>query len=70
MKLSISYCKLKYYNINNISQWIFMFKKRKYLNGFIMRIFGVYFNYHDNTLFYANKKFLKKNRCKVYNYLL
>jgi hypothetical protein len=47
-----------------------MFKKRKYLNGFIMRIFGVYFNYHDNTLFYANKKFLKKNRCKVYNYLL
>ncbi len=51
MKVNISYCSTKYYDRTNITQWMWMFKRHKYIKGFIMRIFGVYFNVRENNAF-------------------
>lgn len=49
MKISISYISPKYYNINTINQWMWMFKKYNYVKGFIIRIFGVYINVRERN---------------------
>lgn len=56
MKINIDYCSIKNYNKNNIIQWIWMFKKYKYIKGFIVRILGVYINIREN---YATEKLIK-----------
>ena len=37
------------YDRNSIKQWIWMYKPYKFINGFIIRIFGVYFNVRENN---------------------
>lgn len=49
MKIDIYFCSIKGYNINNIHQWIWMFRKYKFVKGFIIRIFGVYINVREKN---------------------
>ena len=51
MIINISYISTRYYDRTNIIQWIWMFKRYKYIKGFIMRIFGVYINVRENNAF-------------------
>ena len=58
MKINISYCSLRYYNKTNIIQWVWMFKRYKYVKGFIIRIFGIYLNVRENN---SLQKLIKLN---------
>jgi hypothetical protein len=49
MKVNVNYCSRKHYDWTNIVQWVWMFKKKKYTKGFIMRIFGVYLNVREDN---------------------
>ncbi len=50
MKINISYTNPKYYpNIKSLRYWLFYFKKYRYVKGFILRIFGVYFNIREKN---------------------
>jgi len=51
MKISINYCSTKHYDKNNIIQWIWSFRRYKYVKGFRFRIFGVYVNVRENNAF-------------------
>jgi hypothetical protein len=59
MKINISYISTKYYDRTNITQWMWMFKRYKNVKGFIMRIFGIYFNVRENN---ATEKLIAKAR--------
>jgi len=59
MKINISYISTKHYDRTNIMQWAWMFKKYKYVSGFIMRIFGVYINVREKN---ATEKLIAKAR--------
>jgi len=41
----------KNYNKSNITQWMWYFKKYKYVRGVIFRIFGVYVNIRERNSF-------------------
>lgn len=56
MKIDISYISTKYYDRTNIVQWMFMFKRYTAVRGFIMRVFGIYFNVRENN---ATEKLIK-----------
>jgi hypothetical protein len=56
MKININYCSAKHYDETNIMQWMWMFKRYKYVKGFIMRIFGVYINVRESN---ATEKLIK-----------
>ena len=49
----------KYYNKSNIIQWVWMFRKYKYVKGFVMRIFGVYINVRESN---ATEKLIEQGR--------
>lgn len=49
MKINISYCSICHFNLSSIHWWVFMFKRYTYINGFILRIFGVYINVRENN---------------------
>ncbi len=57
MKISVSYTSTKYYDITNIMQWVWKFKRYRCVKGFIMRIFGIYINIRENN---ATEKIIKK----------
>ena len=61
MKININYCSIKNYNKTNITQWVWMFKRYKYVKGFIMRIFGVYINVRESN---ATDKLIAKGKLK------
>lgn len=56
MKIDVSYISTEYYDRTNIVQWMFMFKRYTAVKGFIMRIFGCYFNVRENN---ATEKIIK-----------
>lgn len=56
MKINISYCKPYVSGIGLYKEWFFMFKRYTAVNGFIIRIFGVYFNVRENN---ATEKLIK-----------
>ena len=64
MEKSISFTNIKYYNISNIHQWIWTFKKYNNIKGFIFRFFGIYINIRENNSFdklmnlWKNRKFI------------
>ncbi len=49
MKINISYCSTKHYDKSNIMQWVWMFKKYKFVKGFIFRMFGIYINIREKN---------------------
>ena len=59
MKINVSYMSTKYYNKSNIIQWVWMFRKYKYVKGFVMRIFGVYINVRESN---ATEKLIEQGR--------
>lgn len=63
MKININYCSIKHYNKTNITQWMWMFKQYKYVNGFIVRIFGVYINIRESN---ATEKLIRIARSSRY----
>lgn len=62
MKINISYTSTKHYDKTNIMQWVWMFRRSKYINGFIMRIFGVYFNVRENNYKKKFDEMIKKTQ--------
>lgn len=56
MKVNIYYCPISDYNKTNITQWAFMFRRYKFINGFVMRVFGIYINIREKN---ATQKLLK-----------
>jgi hypothetical protein len=64
MKININYCSTKFYDKTNIAQWMWMFKKYKNVKGFIMRIFGIYFNVRENN---ATEKLIEKAKSSTYH---
>lgn len=62
MKINISftpYSKYKKLCGNVDFNWYFMYNKYKNVNGFICRIFGIYFNIRENN---ATEKLIKQFR--------
>ena len=59
MKTDVSYTKRVYYKDaqDGLKQWIFYFRKYESIRGFIMRIFGVYFNVREKN---ARQKLIVK----------
>ncbi len=55
MKIDISFTNIKHYDISNVGQWAWMFKRKKFVKGFILRFFGIYFNVRET---YAMEKLL------------
>jgi hypothetical protein len=55
MKIGISYISTKYYDRTNIIQWVFFFKRYKFVKGFIFRFFGIYVNVREK---YATEKLI------------
>lgn len=49
MKITVSFVNPKHYNISNIGQWIWYFKKYKFVKGFNIRIFGLHFNIREKN---------------------
>lgn len=49
MKIDVKFISTKYYDRTNIGQWFWYFKPYTFVNGFIMRIFGVYFNVREDN---------------------
>jgi len=47
LRIGISYTPLRHYSLSSIGCWIFHFQKYRLISGFILRIFGVYFNVRD-----------------------
>lgn len=56
MKINISYTSISHFNLSSVHWWVFMFKRYTYINGFIIRIFGVYINVREKD---ATDKLLK-----------
>lgn len=57
MKVDISYVSTKHYDMSNISQWMWMFKRYVHVRGFIVRIFGIHINVVEKN---ASKKLIAK----------
>ena len=59
MKINIKYTERKYYRDapDGYRQWRFHFHRYKYVRGFVMRIFGWYFNVRENN---ATVKLIEK----------
>lgn len=51
MKINIGHISTKHYDRTTILQWVWIFKRYKYVKGFIMRIFGIYINVCENNAF-------------------
>lgn len=62
MKIDISYISTRHYDRTNIVQWVFMFKRYTAVRGFIMRIFGCYFNIRENNAIEKLIKLFKESR--------
>lgn len=56
MRIDISYTSRKYYNRSNILQWVWTYKPYIFVEGFILRIFGVYINVREDN---ATDKLIK-----------
>ena len=60
MKITVSYTNPKHFTLSTINQWVLTFKKYKFINGFIIRIFGLYINVRENK---ATEKLIKLSQC-------
>lgn len=47
MEYYITFTSIKYYDWTNVRQWIWMFKIKKHVRGFMCRIFGIYINVQE-----------------------
>jgi len=59
MKIDVDWTSTKHYDWTKWSQvkfWLWYFRKYKYINGFVIRICGVYFNIRENN---ATEKLMK-----------
>lgn len=56
MKINIYFTSLKYYNLNDVDQWFWYFKRYTYINGFIVRFCGIYINCREHD---ATEKLIK-----------
>ena len=66
MKINIKYISRKYYDKSNIWQWVWTWKRYKYVKGLIIRIFGVYVNIRENNTF---EKLIKITQDKRSGYI-
>ena len=60
MKITVSYTNPKHFTLSTINQWVLTVKKYKFINGFIIRIFGLYINVRENK---ATEKLIKLSQC-------
>jgi len=57
MKARVTFVRTKYYGRDNIMQWVWFFRKMRYVKGFIIRVFGFHLSIFENN---ATEKLIQK----------
>lgn len=64
MKINFKYVPRKFFGKERIKDWIFSFKKYRFVRGFSFRLFGIHLNIKENK---AREKLIKQLKTKERN---